>query len=1602
MNKIFKIIWSKALNQLVVTSELSRGEGKATKTSESKVGSQRASVLKTAYSAVSLAVLAALPTTASAFLTAGAGQVNGNFDDPTTVENSGIAISGGQASYGGTAIGYGTKAQGRGSVAIGIAANAHGETGVKPNNAIAIGNEAVSQKGAIALGQNANAFDYGVAIGQNANAGLYGSVAIGGGSVAKLGGTTNNTSLQEAFGGSLSVNNVSQTYQYANGGATRIENPEKAGEFSRVVAFNGRQLQDIAAGQITNTSTDAVNGSQLFAVAKYVNDLATQTVFNFKTKQDSADPADAFTWTLDKEKNVTFAANGPLAVESSADNTITYSLNTTKFAEDASNNITLNDGNVTVANGGENKIATAGDVAKAINAAVADAKANSNSSSLYGADNSTDSANNITRSSTEKLTIAGGATTLSDNNIGTVADSSTGKVTVKLAKALTGLTSATFGEAPNTTTINKDGVTITNDGKTVTLTKDGLTGIESKLTKDSNDLVDLSKPTDGTAPAVSDNTAATVGDLRNMGWVVSAGDDYSATVKNANEVKFVGTGAAKVSGETEGDVRTITVDVDTQAITNEALDKSPIEYVNANGDKVIKEGDNYYTVTTGDDGQPVKTEVSPSDVKTALKDPDGKGGSTLTNVADNLPTPNATANTKPDVSNIGNNAANINDVLNAGWNLKEKTAGTTTDKDFVKPYDTIVFADGTGTTANVVTGEDGTSSEIKFNVKTATFETGANGVTAKNADGVPADATDTFATAAEVARVINEAAAASPLTTVDPEGNEVVKVGDNWYKKSDLENGQPKDGVSPVDAADVTTALKDPSGSTTNPGTLTNVTSGLGTTEGGKADGLVDLSKPTDGAAPAVSDNTAATVGDLRNMGWVVSAGDDYSAAVKNANEVKFVGANGAKVTGATAEDGVRTITVDVDTQSVLDKSPIEYVNAAGEKVVQDKDGNWYKPSDLNSDGTPKANTTAVEPKDVKTALKDPTNGTDGATLTNIKDNLTAPADANATSGTKPANAGDIGNNAANINDVLNAGWNLQANGEAKDFVRPYDTVNFVNGNGATVTVTPNEDGSSSDIRIDTPLAYVGTDGKTETDGKPNTATNTVKLVGKEDAPVTLTNVKAGSVAKGSTDAINGDQLFDIKNILGDSTTVNDDGSISAQNIGGTNANNINDAIAAVKNIADSATAAAGKKTVVKAKADQTNIKVEKVADTDGAPTYEVSMSDTLNVTSVTAGNTTVNNAGVTISNTDPKKAVSLTETGLNNGGNAISNVASGLNGKTLDDIKNDANAPERNNVANVADLLAVQETLQGDMSSITNNFNKTIGEDFVNQDGSLNDAGKDALKTYDTAGQTVTKNENVISAIKNMNENGIKYFHTNDGQVASGTAETKDSSAAGKYSTAVGYNSKVGKDAENSVAIGANNEVNTANTYALGSNIKQTVANSVFLGNKAASAGVNTGNVSYQGRNNANVAGVDNVVGVVSVGNENETRQIQNVAAGVISATSTDAVNGSQLYDTHKNINRLENAVTNMGNELGNRINHVDRKLRAGVAGAVATAGLPQAYIPGKSMVAVAGGTYRGENAIAVGASRISDNGKVILKLTGSSNSRGDLSGSVGVGYQW
>ena len=667
------------------------------------------------------------------------------------------------------------------------------------------------------------------------------------------------------------------------------------------------------------------------------------------------------------------------------------------------------------------------------------------------------------------------------------------------------------GDKPNTTTATQLGNVTSGLDKY----GDQVNNADVPGTTDKNrGLVDLSKPANGD-PKVSDNTAATVGDLRNMGWIVSSNkttgengavttDEYSATVKNANEVKFVGEGTAIVSGKTEGDVRTITVKVDDQTSTNNAV--TPVVYTDKDGKQV------YPTGKVGPDGNQIfntkpdgKGEEVTGPVKTTINGPKGTTSpTTLSNVEGNLegaktgtnaPTTSATAptlGTGADEVNK-NNAATVGDVLNAGWNLQGNGAA----KDFVKPYDTVNFVNGLNTTAVVTTSDDGKTSNITYNVT-----------------GLPV----TYATA---------------------DGTPVSKIGDKFYKVNDKgqpvdgqgnpstkvnNNGEPIDGngnvITPIDttANPLKTSLVNPTPETnktgtTSPTTLDNVTSKLENYKDAPVNGkdpvrnsLVNLSKPENGQ-PNVSDNTVATVGDLRNMGWIVSSNkttgengavtaDEYSATVKNANEVKFVGEGTAIVSGKTEGD-VRTITVKVDDQTSTNNAvtPVVYTDKDGKQVYPTgkvgPDGNQIfntKPDGKGEEVTGPVKTTINGPKgtnsptslnNVKNNIPNVNDGsktitdTDGnetaGDVTNInKAPLTAEeaaALANPKTKEGQTNPKYIGNNAATVSDVLNAGWNLQNNGTAKDFVKPYDTVNFRNGGNTTVTVTT-DDNLTSHVQV--------------------------------------------------------------------------------------------------------------------------------------------------------------------------------------------------------------------------------------------------------------------------------------------------------------------------------------------------------------------------------------------------------------------------------------------------------------------------------------------------------------------------------------------------------
>jgi len=194
------------------------------------------------------------------------------------------------------------------------------------------------------------------------------------------------------------------------------------------------------------------------------------------------------------------------------------------------------------------------------------------------------------------------------------------------------------------------------------------------------------------------------------------------------------------------------------------------------------------------------------------------------------------------------------------------------------------------------------------------------------------------------------------------------------------------------------------------------------------------------------------------------------------------------------------------------------------------------------------------------------------------------------------------------------------------------------------------------------------------------------------------------------------------------------------------------------------------------------------------------------------------------------------------------------------------------------------------------------------------------------------------------------------------------------------------------SIAGGAGAVASGNNSAAVGTGSQATGENSVALGNGAKAS---ARNATALGANS--VADRDSSVSVGSTGNE---RQITHLAAGT---HGTDAVNLDQLTRSVADITTSANAYTDQRyRELKNDLKQQDEILSAGIAGAMAMASLPQSYSPGSSMTVAAVSSYRGQSSLAFGVSHMSGNGRWVTKLQGSTDTQRKVGVAVGIGYQW
>lgn len=452
--------------------------------------------------------------------------------------------------------------------------------------------------------------------------------------------------------------------------------------------------------------------------------------------------------------------------------------------------------------------------------------------------------------------------------------------------------------------------------------------------------------------------------------------------------------------------------------------------------------------------------------------------------------------------------------------------------------------------------------------------------------------------------------------------------------------------------------------------------------------------------------------------------------------------------------------------------------------------------------------------------------------------------------------------------------------------------------------------------------------------------------VGQAGKLRTLTNVGAGQISSTSTDAINGSQLYSA--IVASQFKL-----LSGENI-----------------------------TVTEGTEEGTGIK-----------TYTISSS---NATAVSNGT----NVGVTKATTSDSSSSSggSSSTGTGTGSSTTSSGTYYTDTYTVNaaDSKVDSVKVE-----------AGTATTTGNTTTTNYTVSVTSKEQSVEEDGSIKTqdvtkSGTFAVTDKDTyvKGSSVSSSTDTSTGVTThtvrLTDNTgttMTSFNVTDKDTRN-TVEAGDNITVGSETQAdgslkytVSLNKQVDLSDSGSVTVGntkvENNKVTVGDTVITNNSVQTGTVNATTVNATTVKAGnttINTSGMTIQGGPTITNSNVD-MAG----------QQIHNVKAGT---AAMDAVNVSQLKQTEANFDQKLN-------HLNGRIGEVAQDANAGIAMALAAASLPQAYLPGKSMMAIAAGTYRGEQGYAVGFSHVTQGG-IVLKANASGNSQGHYGAAVGAGIMW
>ncbi|MBO3653524.1 YadA-like family protein [Acinetobacter bereziniae] len=591
-------------------------------------------------------------------------------------------------------------------------------------------------------------------------------------------------------------------------------------------------------------------------------------------------------------------------------------------------------------------------------------------------------------------------------------------------------------------------------------------------------------------------------------------------------------------------------------------------------------------------------------------------------------------------------------------------------------------------------------------------------------------------------------------------------------------------------------------------------------------------------------------------------------------------------------------------------------------------------------------------------------------------------------------------NNKINNNYSTAIGLNNTVDGGAVFVVGNNNTVaqndTYVLGSGITTTQDNSVVlGNASTDRAATTVDKVTINGEDYTVAGAGSVANGIVSVGKAGAERQIINVAAGEVSATSTDAINGSQLFATNKAIADSQThyvsINDGGTQSGNynNDGAKGTNSLAIGVGA-EAVGDNAIAIG---TGAKAeKATTLAMGLNAVATHDGPSAYTynaVAVGTNVSTNGVRAvalglNSSAVGESALAVGSGNSAQASGTIAIGVNNTAGELNNVAIGSRNTTSNGWSSIAVGAE--NISSGGNLvnMGFRNHVDGMTSAVFGSDNVGVGVTtglIVGLANRLENAGYSVAVGHDNF---ISGSNSVVAGLKNRSTVGysVLFGRENSSATNHGIGVGIGNKVNDEYSSAVGALNQL--NASQSVALGNRNIVSNRNTHVLGNDVTTTQDNSVLLGNASTDRAATTiDKVTINGEDYT-VAGAGSVAnGIVSVGKAGAERQIINVAAGEVSATSTDAVNGSQLFATNKAIADSQThyvSVNDDGIQGGNYNNdgaQGKNSLALGV-GAKAT---------GENAIAIGNVTTDAANSIAIGNNNVLSNTAGASTVIGSNN---------------